>query len=115
MGVPLPLRGLLAVIHVCLQRTRQRFESLKETFFAIERRSRFLLVTSLWFVYQTAAYPFSEPWGQLLRDCLSSDVLEHVDLEMSSPTSGEHRRPHCVAQGTGNSGRAFFLYGFHSA
>lgn len=70
-----PLPGPLAVINACLQRTRQRFQGLKETLFDFESGNKFLIIASLWFVHQAAAYPFLKLCSQLPWDCLSCDVI----------------------------------------
>lgn len=37
--------------------------------------SKFLLVASLWLIYQAVAYPFSKLYNRLPWDCLPCDVI----------------------------------------
>lgn len=92
-----PLPRSSAVINACLQRTRyMRFQGLKETLFDIESGNKFLLIVSLWFVHQAAAYPFLKLCSQLPRDCLPCDVIGgHLSGDECAGLTAAQQAPLC--------------------
>lgn len=65
---------------------------LKEKCIDIESGSKFLLIASLWFVYQAAAYSFSKLCSQLPWDCLPCDITGAC-LSGDEQAVGEETRP----------------------